>query len=45
MGLFYSCFGAILWPCIPLVVKPRVIGSAFGIAVSGQNLGDLFIEV
>jgi len=38
VGLFYSTYAAIYWPCIPLVVKERLVGTAYGIATALQNL-------
>lgn len=37
-GLACSGFVAVLWPCVPLVVKEEVTGLAFGIVASMQNL-------
>lgn len=34
LGLFYSLYAAVLWPCIPLVVPSKIVGSAFGIVNS-----------
>merc|ERR1712062_253176 len=38
LGLGYSIFTAVIWPCFPLVVPPRAIGTAYGIPTSGYNL-------
>ena len=37
-GFGYSIFTAVIWPCFPLVVPPRAIGTAYGIPTSGYNL-------
>jgi len=39
MGLTYSIYVAALWPMVPLVVKPQVVGSAYGLCTSVQNIG------
>jgi len=38
VGLFYSTYAAIFWPCVALVVKENVIGTAYGIITAFQNL-------
>jgi len=38
IGMFYSVYASIFWPCVPLVVEGRVIGSAYGIITALQNL-------
>lgn len=38
IGLFYSTYAAIFWPCIPLVVKEKAVGTAYGIVSALQNL-------
>ena len=38
LGFGYSIFTAVIWPCFPLVVPPRAIGTAYGIPTSGYNL-------
>ncbi len=38
-GLSYSAFAAVLWPSIPLVVEKRLIGLAYGVCTSVQNIG------
>ena len=35
IGLGYSIYGASLWSSIPYVVKPKTVGTAFGIALAG----------
>jgi len=39
LGITYSIYVAALWPMIPLVVKPQVVGSAFGLCTALQNIG------
>lgn len=39
MGITYSIYVAALWPMVALVVKPQVVGSAYGLATSLQNIG------
>lgn len=31
-------FGAVIWPCVPLVVRPSATGLGFGLLASSQNL-------
>jgi len=38
VGLLFSGYAAILWPSIPLVVDPKILGTAFGILTSLGNL-------
>jgi len=37
MGVFYATYAAIIWPCYPLVVEVRALGTAFGIVTACQN--------
>eukprot|EP00330_Aristerostoma_sp_ATCC50986_P012477 CAMPEP_0114582416 /NCGR_PEP_ID=MMETSP0125-20121206/6405_1 /TAXON_ID=485358 ORGANISM="Aristerostoma sp., Strain ATCC 50986" /NCGR_SAMPLE_ID=MMETSP0125 /ASSEMBLY_ACC=CAM_ASM_000245 /LENGTH=200 /DNA_ID=CAMNT_0001775363 /DNA_START=1362 /DNA_END=1964 /DNA_ORIENTATION=- len=38
IGGFYSVYAAIFWPCVPLVVEEKVVGSAYGLITALQNL-------
>jgi nitrate/nitrite transporter NarK len=38
IGLFYSVYASIFWPCVPLVTEARVVGSAYGMITALQNL-------
>lgn len=38
-GLAYTCFAAVLWPAIPIVVELERQGLAFGIATASYNMG------
>ena len=38
IGLFFSLFSAVYWPCIPMVVDRNKVGTAFGIVTAIQNL-------
>jgi len=38
VGLFYATYAAIFWPCISLVVKEHMTGTAYGVVCSLQNL-------
>ena len=42
VGLGYSIYAASLWACIPYVVEPKTVGTAFGIAMAIQNIGMSF---
>ncbi len=39
LGITYSIYVAALWPMVPLVVKPQVVGSAYGLCTAVQNIG------
>ena len=39
MGITYSIYVSSLWPMVPLVVKPTVVGSAYGLCTALQNIG------
>jgi len=39
MGLTYSIYVSALWPMVALVVKPQVVGSAYGMCTAIQNIG------
>jgi len=32
MGIFYSSYAAVLWPCIPMVLDKKYVGTGFGFA-------------
>jgi len=38
VGLFYALFIGLFWPCIALIVGQRLMGVAYGLAFSAQNL-------
>ena len=42
IGIGYSIYAASLWACIPYVVEPRTIGTAYGFAMAIQNIGMSF---
>ena len=39
LGVFYSCYSAVLWPCVALVCDNEILGTAFGLITSVQNGG------
>eukprot|EP00392_Amoebophrya_sp_AT5.2_P003500 g3505.t1 len=39
LGGALCLFGAVMWPCIPLVVDPKLVGTAFGVTTAVQNMG------
>ncbi|CAD7932787.1 unnamed protein product [Amoebophrya sp. A120] len=39
LGGALCLFGAVMWPCIPLVVDAKLVGTAFGVTTAVQNLG------
>ena len=42
IGASYCFFGTASWPMIPYVVEPEVVGTAYGIAFSCENMGSIF---
>ena len=40
LGLCYSIYVVWLWPMIPLVIKPQIVGLAYGLLLAVQNLGN-----
>lgn len=42
MGIFYSFYAAVLWPCIPIICIPQIVGTGFGICTAIQNFGTFF---
>lgn len=38
-GIAYSLFAAVLWPSVPLIIEEKLIGLAYGICFSIQNIG------
>lgn len=38
-GAGYGVFAAAVWPCVPLAVPERSVGTAFGLVTAVQNLG------
>jgi len=41
----YSIFGSVIWPCIPILVKPNLQGTAYGIMTSFQNAGQFIVPL
>jgi hypothetical protein len=39
IGMAYSIYVSALWPMIPYVVKPQVVGTAYGLCTAIQNIG------
>lgn len=37
-GVFYATYAAIFWPCVPVVVEPKLCGTAFGVVNAVQNI-------
>lgn len=34
MGVVFSTYAAVLWPCFSLVLEPKCTGTGFGVAYS-----------
>lgn len=43
LGIAYTIYASSLWACIPYVVKPNALGTAFGITMAIQNIGLSFV--
>ena len=39
LGFSFLLVPAALWPSVPLIVKPRCVGTAFGLMTAIQNFG------
>jgi MFS family permease len=39
LGLSYTAYAVVLWGSLPYMVEARVLGTAFGICTTFQNLG------
>lgn len=39
IGISYGIYVSALWPLIPYVVKPQVVGTAYGVVTAIQNIG------
>ena len=39
LGLSYTIYAVVLWGSLPYMVEARVLGTAFGICTTFQNLG------
>ncbi|KAL7753054.1 hypothetical protein RI367_001506 [Sorochytrium milnesiophthora] len=38
LGAAYALFGAVIWPCVPNIVKPHQTGTAYGLVTVALNL-------
>jgi len=45
MGVFYSFWGAVIWPCYALVMDKKYLGIAFGISQSLTNIFNFIFEI
>lgn len=46
LGIFYATFATNLWPCIPFIVEPKVLGTACGLMSCLINGGiSVFLEI
>jgi MFS family permease len=45
LGITYSLFASVIWPCVPLLVKPNLVGYSFGLISSMQNLSLVLIPI
>ena len=45
LGIFYSNYAAILWPCLPMTVKENIRGAAFGFNFTIEGLGKSTVPV
>jgi hypothetical protein len=45
MGLSYSTFASTIWPCVSIVTKKDLLGYAFGLITSLQNLISVLLPI
>ena len=41
----FSIFGSVVWPCVPVLVEPKMQGTAYGIMTSFQNAGQFIVPL
>ena len=39
LGLAFSLYASVIWPSIALLVEPKILGTAYGMAMAIQNGG------
>ncbi|KAG0260622.1 hypothetical protein BG011_001751 [Mortierella polycephala] len=45
LGLSYSLFASVLWPCIPFLVKDHQLGTAYGLVTIALNISLTFFPM
>eukprot|EP01032_Pedospumella_encystans_P022028 gene22028-24974_t len=45
IGVAFSIFGSVIWPCVPVLVEPNMQGTAYGIMTSFQNAGQFIVPL
>jgi MFS family permease len=45
IGLAYSIFGSVIWPCVPVVVEESLHGTAYGTMAAFQNTGQFIMPL
>ncbi|KAF9133851.1 hypothetical protein BGW39_008762 [Mortierella sp. 14UC] len=45
LGLAYSLFASVLWPCIPFLVKDHQLGTAYGLVTIALNISLTFFPM
>lgn len=39
LGLSFSLYASVIWPSIAIIVEPKILGTAYGMAMAVQNGG------
>ncbi len=45
IGIAYSIFGSVIWPCVPVVVEDSLHGTAYGTMAAFQNTGQFIMPL
>lgn len=45
IGVAYSIFGSVIWPCVPVVVEEKLHGTAYGTMAAFQNTGQFIVPL
>lgn len=45
IGLSFSVFGSVIWPCIPLIVEEKHHATAYGIMAAFQNTAQCLVPL
>lgn len=43
LGITYSCYAAVIWPMVAIIVPPKRCGTAYGLMTAIQNAGFAFV--
>jgi MFS family permease len=45
IGMAYSVFGSVIWPCVPVVVEESLHGTTYGTMAAFQNIGQFIMPL